>query len=151
MLATSSANNPPVHLIFVERGGYLSKALSRDEGWDVVVLAEAAAGTSAREAIRSIARLERSGQNVARAEVLVGDQDVAATVKGFEQRAALAVALVRHMARTGRGELTFVADAASSRSLKAELLALVDTLLTTMGAPEVGLRVQFRAREERFA
>jgi hypothetical protein len=124
MLATSTASNTPVRPVF-------------DEAVDA----------SARETIRSIARLERAGQSISRAEIMIGGQRASATVEQLEQRTTLAVALVRHMARAGSGELTFVADAASSRSLRSELLALVDTLLTTLGSPGVGLRVQFREPE----
>jgi hypothetical protein len=147
MPTTFPASNIPVRLVFVERGPDLPKALPRDEVCDLIVLADAALGASAREAIRSIARLERSGQNIAHADILVGGQNASTTVERLEQRTTLAVALVRHMARAGSGELTFVADATSSRSLRSELLALVDTLLTTMGSPGIGLRVQFRAPE----
>jgi hypothetical protein len=120
MLTTSPSSNGTVRIVFDE-----------------------AVGASAREATRSIARLERSGQSIAHAEILVGGKSTSTAVERLEQRTTLAVALVRHMARAGSGELTFVADATSSRSLRSELLALVDTLLTTMGSRGVGLHVQF--------
>ena len=86
-----------------------------------------------------------AGRRIRQSEIPVAAADTAASRgAGIETRAALAIALVRHMAKAGKGDLTFIAEESCSRALRSELLALVDTLLASMGAAGVGLHVQFR-------
>jgi hypothetical protein len=144
LLPDASARLRPLHFIFVERGQRMPQRRPPRGEHEVVIVGESPDGASTRHAIQRIARLEREGRRIRQSEILVAAADTAASPgAGIEERAALAIALVRHMAKAGRGDLTFIAEESCSRALRCELLALVDTLLTTMGSRGVGLRVQF--------
>lgn len=155
-----SANNPlpdasgrlrPLRFTFVERGQRMPKRRPLRGEHEVVIVGESPGGASTRRAIQRVARLERDGRRIGQSEVLVAAADTAASAgTGIEARAALAIALVRHMARAGGGDLTFIADDSCSHALRSELLALVDTLLASLGAAGVGLHVRFEPTAARM-
>lgn len=135
-----------LRLVVVEDGAEgLGPYLSPDASADTMVLHQSTEEPAAELAVRVIQRIasiERSGQGVAKAVVLLGprlDQQAMAA------RQLLARALLVHaqVAAMGSGELVLVVGSQADPALRHHLMALVEALVGEPEAGSMAIRIRF--------
>lgn len=142
--SAQASDTNSLSVIVLERGSSLPADLGawRQSSSDVIICAqdpEEPAALFARRVQSRLAGLERDGQAVSRAVVAVSSTAGAAEL---EARLNVAQALVPVLSRSSEPSLIFQSEATPSAEVRAELMALIGTLLES-GSARLPITVRF--------
>jgi hypothetical protein len=145
MMRMNEPVEAPARLVVVEDparvpADFLLKSTQEGDGVTVLVQDHDTPRTLAARTMRRLADVERAGNKVNQAVVVVGagkDADALAA------RCVLVRVLLAHLVRAGSGEVVLAAEGVTDSELRHQLLALAGTLAGEVGASGVAIRVRF--------